>query len=98
MITMDLLLAGYRNGIVRIVDRCEACGAVCQIGDGWFYFGGCTAEEMTAEEYVDCVPEADIVSEIFDALESFRVAGSDFEDEYLYYELYMKERMKEISG
>ena len=58
-------------------------GTVCQIGELWFYFGGETAEGMTPEEYMECVPLDDIANEIFDALDSFKKDG--FEDEYEYY-------------
>lgn len=91
MITKEMIMSGYKSGIVKIVDSPNDDGAVCQIGANWFYFGGQTAEEHTAKEYKRFVPEKDIVNEIFDALDDFRGSGEEFDDEYLYYELYLKE-------
>ena len=91
MITKEMITAGYQSGIVKIVDSPNDDGAVCQIGDNWFYFGGQTAEEYTAKEYKRFVPEKDIVNEIFDALDDFKDSGEEFDDEYLYYELYLNE-------
>ena len=85
MITKEKIKAGLREGAVRLItDPNMGSGAVCQIGELWFYFGGETAEGMTPEEYMKCVPEDEIADEIFEALESFKTDG--FEDEYEYYE------------
>lgn len=93
MITIDLIREGYNAGIVKVVDGYPlgGDGAVCQIGDGWFYFGGEMADAMTAEEYMEVVPAEDIVKEIYDTLDDFRNIGEEFEDEYCYYELYLNE-------
>lgn len=93
MITKEKIKAGLREGAVRLItDPNMGNGAVCQIGELWFYFGGETAEDMTPEEYMKCVPEDEIADEIFEALESFKADG--FEDEYEYYE----ERLENMKG
>lgn len=84
VITKEKIKAGIRDGVVRLVtDPNMESGTVCQIGKFWFYFGGETAEDMTPEEYMRCVPLDDIANEIFDALDFFKKDG--FEDEYEYY-------------
>lgn len=84
LITKEKIKAGLRDGVVRLVtDPNMESGTVCQIGEFWFYFGGETAEDMTPEEYMKCIPIDDIANEIFDALDSFK--KDDFEDEYAYY-------------
>ena len=92
MITRGMVEQGYDAGIIRIVDSPHGDGAVCAIGDYWFYFGGLTAEECgTAEEYIRVVPREDIVREVLEVLEDFRREGDTFGDEYRYYESYLKE-------
>ncbi len=86
MITKQLIKNGIRAKLIQfVVDPNMESGTVCQIGDNWFYFGGLTAEELNPEEYLSCVPEDDIVSEIFDTLDDFR-KDEEFKDEYEYYE------------
>ena len=92
MITKNMITSGYKAGLITIVDSPNGDGAVCEIGDVWFYFGGATAEEHTSEEYKKFVPEEDIVDEIFSVLEDFKESGEEFADEYLYYELFLRER------
>lgn len=92
MITKSILRAGYNNGLVRIVDSPNGDGAVCQIGDGWFYFGGEEAESVSAADYVDNVPIDDILSEIHIVLTEFFEIGEEFADEYAYYESYLLEQ------
>ena len=67
------------------VDPNMGSGTVCRIGAWWFYFGGETAEELNPDEFLKCVPEDDIVDEIFEALESFR-QDEECADEYEYYD------------
>ena len=84
VITKEKIKAGLRDGVVWLVtDPNMESGTVCQIGEFWFYFGGKTAEDMTPEEYMKCVPIDDIANEIFDALDFLKKDG--FEDEYEYY-------------
>ena len=92
MITKAMVERGYDAEIIRIVNSPLGDGAVCAIGDNWFYFGGITAEECrTAVEYIKMVPRKDIVCEIFEVLEDFRKDRNVFEDEYRYYEYYLEE-------
>ena len=93
MITKEMVRDGIHDGSIRFVkDPNMEHGTVCQIGGGWFYFGGETAEGMQPEEYLRAVPSEDIVSEVYDMLEAFRVSGDGLEDEYAYYEAYLIER------
>ncbi len=93
MITKEMVRDGIHDGSIRFVkDPNMEHGTVCQIGGGWFYFGGETAEGMQPEEYLRAVPSEDIVSEVYDMLEAFRVSGEELEDEYAYYEAYLIER------
>lgn len=78
MITKEKIYLGLKDNLVSFcIDPNIGAGTVCKIGDYWFYFGGATAEEMDPDEYLNNVPMADIVDEVFDALEEFR------EDPYL---------------
>ena len=77
-----------------MVDPNAESGTVCQIGDNWFYFGGLTAEELSPEEYIKNVPEADIVREIYEVLEDFRKSESDLSDEYQYYDAVLSEALE----
>lgn len=92
MITKAMLSQAYDKGLVRIINSPDSDGAVCQIGDDWFYFGGITAEENTAESYIRHVPKENIVSEIFDTLEEFR-KSEDFFDEYAYLSAFIQEQL-----
>ena len=95
MITKEMVRDGFRRGHIRlVVDPNMDHGTVCQIGDHWFYFGGETAEGMQPEEYLQAVPAKDIVDEVFEALDDFRLSGEELEDEYAYYEEYLIERME----
>lgn len=92
MITLNMVQKGYERGIVNIVKSPHDDGVVCSIGDNWFYFGGMTAENCkTPEEYTANVPQEDIVREIFEVLDEFRIL-EDFKDEYDYYMYYLLER------
>ena len=98
MITLDMLEESIRNGKIRLVtDPNMERGTVCQIGDFWFYFGGETAEEMGPEEYRQNVPEEDIAREVFDVLKCFKQDGEMFQDEYDYYEAYLREGVVQSS-
>lgn len=86
MITKEKISSGLKERLVTLeVDPNMGAGTVCRIGDWWFYFGGETAEEMNPDEFLKCVPEDDIVDEIFEALESFR-QDEECADEYEYYD------------
>ena len=94
-ITLGMVLWGLQNGVVSIVDHPDGDGAVCQIGEHWFYFGGLEAEEQTAKEYTSNVPEKDIAEEILGTLEEFCKNPDTFGDEYGYYEAILLEKMSE---
>lgn len=89
---------GVQKGIIRFVldpNGDGKTGTVCKIGENWFYFGGLTAEQSSPEEYVRDVPEEDIVKEVLDTLLSFKDSGKELEDEYVYYALFLKEKLAE---
>lgn len=92
MITKEMVRDGIHNGSINFVkDPNMEHGTVCQIGDGWFYFGCLKAEELDPDEYVESMPEDDVVGLVFNTLEEFREDGA-FDDEYAYYEAYLTER------
>ena len=93
MITSEMIRTGLNNGSVVIVDSPLGDGAVCRIGEHWFYFGGWEACETTAAEYVAKVPKPDVIREIMDALDSFRDSAC-FQDEYDYYYFFLREYEK----
>lgn len=92
MITKELLQAGYNHGIVQLIDSPNNDGTVCQIGEHWFYFGGQTAEEMSAVEYIKAIPITDIINEIFDVLQEFS-KDDGFRVEYEYYTAFLEEQI-----
>ena len=94
MITPEMIKTGLDTGIVSIADSPHGDGAVCRIGEYWFSFGGQTAEEMSAAEYLADIPKEDIVREITDLLEEFR-RDPGFADEYAYYEAFLNEKLTE---
>lgn len=86
MITKQMIEDGIKERLITfVVDPNMESGTVCQIGDGWFYFGGLEAEEMNPDKYVENVPNSDIVDEIFETLEDFR-CDEESQDEYDYYD------------
>lgn len=92
MITKEMVRDGIHNGSIHFVkDPNMEHGTVCQIGDDWFYFGCLKAEELDPDEYVESMPEDDVVGLVFNTLEEFREDGA-FDDEYAYYEAYLTER------
>lgn len=91
MITRENVRKGLHTGKIKLAtDPNMGQGAVCFIGDMWFYFGGLTAESMSPEQYKEEVPEDDIIREIYDTLESFRQT-EEFKDEYGYYNAILAE-------
>ena len=89
-ITPEMIAEGFENGAVSLIDSPNGDGAVCQIGEHYFYAFGSEGESMTAAEYAANVPREDIVREIADALRSFRETPG-FEDEYNYYKAFLRE-------
>lgn len=88
-ISLDMVVAGYNAGVIKLMESPNGDGVVCGIGDNWFYFGGHTAEEYkTVKEFQSDIPTDTIIQEIYETLNVF---STDFEDEYLYYSLYLRE-------
>ena len=52
MITENMIRRGLASGIVEIVESPHQDGAVCQIGENWFYFVEYNSvnQEMTVDE------------------------------------------------
>ena len=94
MIRLEQIIDGMEHGDIAVVDSPNDDGAVCKIGDNWFYFGGQEAEDVTAAEYLANVPKDEIAKEILGALEDFR-HDPVFTDEYGYYEAFLNERAAE---
>ena len=90
----EQITAGMEHGDVAIVDSLNGDGAVCQIGEYTFYFGGQEAEDMTATEYLANVPKDEIAKEILGTLEDFQ-HDPGFADECGYYEAILNERAAE---
>ncbi len=96
MITKDMVRKAFADKKARIIDSPYEDGVVCWIGDelttvDLLYFGGKDAEKSTAEEYVKNVPMDDIVDDVFNVLEGFRMDGDEIvADEYSMYEHILK--------
>ena len=98
MVNESVIKEGIRKGVIKFVldpNGDGKTGTVCQIGENWFYFGGLTAEQSSPDEYVENVPEEDIVREVLETVLSFKTSGKELEDEYIYYALYLKEKLSE---
>ena len=92
IITKNMVIEGYNQGLIRLILSPNGDGIACQIGDNWFYFGGITAEDYNdIEAYKKAIPALDIVKEIYITLKEFEEI---YEDEYLYYYYYLKENLK----
>lgn len=88
MITRKMIKHGYEAGIISLIHE---DGIMCQIGEYRFYFGGQTAEEYAdAEQYKKDIPAADIIEEIYAALDDMQNT-EDFADEAKYYECFLRE-------
>ena len=100
MITRKMIFDGYYKGLIRLIESPHNDGVVCQIGDNWFYFGGLTAEACeTVEKYKSSVDTKTILDEIYSVLNDFKDSGEEYQDEYSYYELYLKEKgIKEMKN
>lgn len=97
MISKEMVRDGIHNGSIHFVkDPNMEHGTVCQIGDDWFYFGCLKSEELDPDEYVESMPEDDVVGLVFNTLEEFREDGA-FDDEYAYYEAYLTERWSALN-
>jgi len=94
VITFDMVKSGYASGHIWLSESPNGDGVVCRIGDGWFFFGGHTAEDYdSAADYKKDIPVECIVKDIFEVLQDFWDCGhEEFRDEYLYYEYFLQER------
>lgn len=92
MITEAMIREGYEAGIVRLIDSPHGGGAVCQIGESWFYFWDRTSytdaadssdepAELTAADLTSRYLEETIIHEIWSGLERAK-HELEFEDEY----------------
>lgn len=94
MITYDMIEKGYDQGIIKLV-KSYFQETACQIGDFIFYFAGELANQLTPEQMKEYFTKRQIVDCIFSTLEDFRNDDTGyFEDEYAYYESYLKENLK----
>ena len=92
-ISSNEIREGLDLGIVRLItDPNMDEGTVCEIGGSWFYFGGMTAEEMTPEEYLENIPQEDIVREIVETLQEFE-NELEYSDEWAYYRAVLDENL-----
>lgn len=92
MITEAMIREGYAAGIVQVIDSPHGDGAVCQIGEYWFYFWN--GEELSAAELTRLFSADVIVHEIWRGLEQSK-RELEFADEYDYYECVL---MEELGG
>ena len=92
MITEDMIRRGVAKGVVSIIDSPLDDGAVCQIGDHWFYcFNFCDeSEEMSAAQMRAEYTEEELAHEIWSALERLKHEVM-FDVELDYYETVLKE-------
>lgn len=94
MITYDMIEKGYDQEIIKLAQDSFHC-TVCKIGEYYFYFGGMITEELTPAQMIEYISKENILSSIFETLEAFREDDTGyFEDEYAYYESYLKENLK----
>lgn len=85
-ITKQMIVNGLNQDIIKpILDDGEL---VCEIGDGWFYFGGHEFENTDPSD----IPFDVLVNEILTVLDAFHDDWQDYKDEYLYYLYYLNER------
>lgn len=92
-ISRETIKNGLANGVIQLIlDPIMESGTVCKIGDGWFYFGGITAEDMYPDEFIRGMQEDDVIDDIYKVLNDFR-AGDVFLDEYEYYRTFLEENL-----
>ena len=92
MITKNMVVEGYNKGLINLIKSPNGDGIVCSIGDNWFYFGGETASIYDdVEEYKSVTLTSDNINSIYETLEEFFNTGDEFEEEYLYYECFLRE-------
>lgn len=94
-ITPGIVYTAYQAGIIKLIMSPNGDGVACGIGDNWFYFGGLTAESYkSTAAYKRDIPEESIILDIYKVLNGFRTGNEEFQEEYLYYQEYLKENLE----
>lgn len=95
-ITEEEVLRGIEQGLIHIENEYADGGVVCRIWTGWFYFAGQEGEDMTASEWMYCVPIEDTARMIAEVLRELEEDyGSDGEPcEWLMYRFYLDATLK----
>lgn len=88
MITKEMIMKGFENGIISIENYSDCCDNICCcIGGNSFYFVGMEDENLSAEEYLESYSIAEIINMLYEILkdvESAEDSGLDIE-EWEYY-------------
>lgn len=84
LITKKLIKLGLEENL--IVPKLGDDGLIACIGDSWFFFGGSEFESVDPRE----ISKDILINEIKLVLDDFQ---TEYEDEYLYYYLYLVERL-----
>ena len=92
MITEDMIRRGLASGIVEIVESPHQDGAVCQIGENWFYFVEYNSvnQEMTVDELKSTYNTDELAHLIWTAIDALR-HETIFVDDTDYFETVLKE-------
>lgn len=88
-ITKEMVRTGYEEELIYLINNPYDSEIACQIGENWFYCDSTENRFMTVDAYQNKFSEDEIVSCIYDVLNSD--VKSEFEDEYWYYYYYLKE-------
>lgn len=90
-ISAEVVRKGIDAGVVEfVVDPNVEFGTVAKIGDGWFYFGGLTAEEENPEEFLKNCDLDDVARDVAEVLRNFETESPDEHD---YYEACLREAL-----
>lgn len=92
MITKKMVEDAYRDDVIELILSPNGDGVAAKIGDGWFYFGGMTAEEYdNVDLFRKEIPEKTILTDIYETLENF-TEWEELCDEYGYYNAILEEK------
>lgn len=90
-ISAEVVRKGIDAGVVEfVVDPNMEFGTVAKIGDGWFYFGGLTAEEENPEEFLKNCDLDEVARDVAEVLRNFETESPDERD---YYEACLREAL-----
>ena len=78
-ITRKMIEKAYEEGLIKIIDSPNDDGAVCKIGEYWFYFIGSEDENLKPEEVKNNYDVFTIAQMILEAMIDLD------DDEYTYY-------------